>query len=879
MAKQLYLIDSYAHIFRSYYAIRNLTNNAVFGFTRTLMMLIEQFHPEYMVAVFDSKGPTFRHDMYPEYKANRKKMPDDLQEQIPLVHEVVAAFGLPNVATPGLEADDLIATLAHEGRKAGFDVYIVSSDKDLFQLVGNGVYMLDPRKNYIVMDEKVVAETFGTPPGKVAEVLALMGDSSDNIPGAKGIGPKTAIQLIQAFGSIEGIYNNLDQLKGKTRENLEKGREMVQLSKELVTLKPDSKMPIPLESCRFSPPTSEDLVPLFKKLNFQTLLKEIGTTEIKIKRDTDYRVVDTLREVDELVQHLSEKPFFTFDFETCSLDTIAPEIAGISFAMEPGKAVYIPFISRGQPVLNSVTVLQKLKPLMENPEIGKIGHNIKYEYKVLQALGIHLKGIRDDSMLQSYLLDAGMHHHSLDEAAARVLNRQTITFKELTGGLSFCELPVEKVVDYACEDSDVALQLAEEFRPRIEEEGLTQLYEEIERPLISVLGEMEQTGVLVDRTFLSNLSTEFSGKLRILERDIYKAAGVEFNINSPKQMGFILFEKMGLPILKKTKKTKSYSTSHEVLEELAVSYDIARFIVEYRMFSKLKSTYVDALPEMIHSKTGRIHTSYNQTVAATGRLSSSDPNLQNIPIRSTEGMRIREAFIAPVGMQLLSADYSQVELRVLAHLSGDETLIQAFRDGEDIHTRTASELFNVPLEAVTPELRGRAKAINFGVVYGKREFSMAKELGISVQEARDFITHYFERMPLVKTFIDDIIQTTKKTGEISTLFGRKRKIPEINSKNGNLRQSGERMAVNTPIQGTAADIIKKAMISIHNRLSNSKLNARMTMQVHDELIFEVADSDIDGLSRLIIEEMEHVIEMAVPLKVNIGIGPNWASSK
>ncbi|MCK5879342.1 MAG: DNA polymerase I, partial [Holophagae bacterium] len=440
MAEKLYLIDSYAHIFRSYYAIRNLTNNAVFGFTRTLMMLIEQFHPEYMVAVFDSKGPTFRHDMYPVYKANRKKMPDDLREQIPIVHEVVEAFGLPKIATPGLEADDLIATLAHEGRKAGFEVYIVSSDKDLFQLVGNGVYMLDPRKDYVVMDEKVVAETFGAPPEKVAEVLALMGDSSDNVPGAKGIGPKTAIQLIQAFGSIEGIYNNLDQLKGKQRENLEESRELVKLSRELVTLKPASEIPIPLDSCRFSPPTPEKLFPIFKRLNFQTLLKETGRTETRTKTETNYYMLETMNQVDELVQTLSGETFFAFDFETCSLDTVSPEIAGISFAAEPEKAVYIPFISRGNPVLDSETVLEKLKPLMENPKIGKIGHNIKYEYEVLRAKGIHLQGIRDDSMLQSYLLDAGLRHHSLDEAAARVLNRKTTTFKELTGGLSFCEL-------------------------------------------------------------------------------------------------------------------------------------------------------------------------------------------------------------------------------------------------------------------------------------------------------------------------------------------------------------------------------------------------------------------------------------------------------
>jgi len=878
MPKKLFIIDAFAHIFRSYYAIRNLRNNAVYGFTRILLRLIEKFKPDHIVTVFDSSGPTFRHDLYPAYKANRAAMPDDLRDQLPLIHEVIDAFAIPKVSQPGLEADDLIATLAHHARQAGYEVYVVTSDKDLFQLVDDGVFILDPGKNDRILDATGVKEAFGVAPDKVADVLALMGDSSDNVPGARGIGPKTAIQLIEQYGNVDALYDHLHELKGKKQENLAASRDAVALSRKLVTLAPAETAPIKPDDCAYSPPAPEQIAPVLKKLNFQTLLKELGVAESTAQKD-DYRLVNTPDALQPVLAELKQQRAFAFDFETCDLDTITPKLAGISFCWKPGAAVYIPFISEGQPVMDAATVLSELKPLFENPAVGKVGHNLKYEYQLLQANGIALDGIQSDTMIESYLLDAGFRHHSLDELAPRYLGRNTITYEDLTGGRSFCELSDEAVYRYACEDSDVSLQLSDTFRPRLAGEGVRELYETIERPLIPVLGDMERTGVLVDRSFLEALSAEFASRLDTLEADIYREAGVEFNINSPKQLGFILFEKMGLPVIRKTRKTKSYSTSHEVLEELAASHRIARLIVDYRMFAKLKSTYVDTLPELIHPATGRIHTSYNQTVAATGRLSSSNPNLQNIPIRTPEGQRIREAFIAPEGHLLVAADYSQVELRVLAHLSEDDTLIGAFERGEDIHTRTASELFGVKPDAVTPELRSRAKAINFGVIYGKREFSLARELGIPVAEARDFIAHYFERMPKVRAFIDRTIEQTRENGFVTTLFGRRRPIPDITSKNGNLRQAAERMAVNTPIQGTAADLIKLAMIRCHDRLRQSGLAARMIMQVHDELIFEVPESEVEAVSRLARDEMEQVANLRVPLAVNIGTGHNWQTAK
>ncbi len=878
MARKLFIIDAYAHIFRSYYAIRNLSNNAVYGFTRILMRLIDQHRPEAVVAVFDSKGPTFRHEMYPEYKANRAKMPDDLRDQIPLIHEVTAAFAIPELEQPGLEADDLIAVMAEQGREEGYDVYIVTSDKDLFQLVEEGVYILDPRKEDRILDAAGVKETFGVEPEKVAQVLALMGDSSDNIPGAKGIGPKTAIQLITQYGSIDGIYENLEDIKGKKRENLEESRDNVRLSLDLVTLKRDADIPFKPDAWTYTPPEPEAIAPVLRKLNFQSLLKELGAEDSPAPEDR-YRMAASREEADAAIGELKKHNRFAFDFETCDLDTVSPRLAGISLCWNAHEAVYIPFLSEGTPVLEPQDILNELKPMLEDPDIVKVGHNLKYEYEVLQAFGITLRGVLRDSMIQSYLLDATLRQHSLDDLAPRFLGRNTITYKELVGDGSFCDLKAEDVYRYACEDSDVAWQLAAHFEPQMETQGLTGLYQDIEAPLVPVLGDMERHGIRVDRDFLQSLSEEFAGKLDDLETAIYREAGTEFNINSPKQLGTILFDKMGLPVVRRTKKTKNYSTSHEVLEELATDHEIARLVVDYRMFAKLKSTYVDALPELIHPKTGRIHTSYNQTVAATGRLSSSNPNLQNIPIRTSEGQRIREAFVAPEGMVLLAADYSQVELRVLAHLSEDETLTRAFREGEDIHARTARELFGVEPEDVTPELRTRAKAINFGVVYGKREFSMARELGIPVGEAREFIEHYFERMPAVRRFIDHTIESTRENGYISTLFGRKRTVPDINSKNGNLRQAAERIAVNTPIQGTAADIIKLAMIRIHHALAESSLTAAMILQVHDELVFEVKEDQVDALRDLVTAHMTGVMDLSVPLAVNTATGTNWAKAK
>ncbi len=878
MPEKLFIIDAYAHIFRSYYAIRNLSNNAVYGFTRILMRLAGEHKPDAIVAVFDSKGPTFRHEMFPEYKANRAKMPDDLREQIPLIHDMVDAFNIPKLEKPGLEADDLIASCARRGAEAGYDVYIITSDKDLFQLVNDRVRILDPAKEDRVLDAEGVRDVFGVYPDKVAQVLALMGDSSDNIPGAKGIGPKTAIQLIEAYGDIDGIYANLDEIKGKKRENLAESRENVDLSLQLVQLDPDMEVELDLDACAYEEPDTNQLAALFRKLNFASLLKELGEPEAPVVQKR-YRMIDSETELAAVLEQLSQQPVVAFDFETADLDTISPRIAGISFAWKPDEAVYLPFLSEDKPVLPEADTLAQLKPIFENPDIGKTGHNLKYDIAILQARGIQIAGDIHDSMIQSYLLDAGQRQHSLDALAASLLGHQTISYETVTGGLPFTSLKAENAYTYACEDADIALQLAERFEPEMEREGVLDVYRDVEAPLIPILADVERTGVSVDRDFLAQLSREFSEKLDGLEDRIYRIAGTEFNINSPKQLGTVLFEVLKLPVIRKTKKTKSYSTSHDVLEELAQHHDIARHIVDFRMFAKLKSTYVDALPELIHPDTGRIHTSYNQAVAATGRLSSSNPNLQNIPIRSAEGQRIREAFVAPAGHLLLAADYSQVELRVLAHLSGDETLKQAFVDGEDIHRRTASELFGLDPEQVTDDLRAKAKAINFGVVYGKREFSLARELDITVGEAREFIDHYFERMPAVQSFIEKTIEDTRATGCVRTLFGRKRPIPDINSKNGNLRQAAERMAVNTPIQGTAADIIKLAMIRTHDALQSSGLDAKMIMQVHDELVFEVAEHHVAQLTELVNHHMTTVLDMDVPLVVNTAVAANWAEAK
>jgi len=875
--KKLFIIDSFAHIFRSYYAIRNLTNNAVHGFATTLIKLIREFEPDYIVAVFDAGKKNFRHEMYDAYKANRKPMPDDLREQVPMIKQMVDALNIVRIEKEGYEADDIIAAIAQKGALEGFENYIVSSDKDLFQLVNDSIFMLDTKKDNKILGETEVEEFFGVAPKQVGDVLALMGDSADNIPGALGIGEKTAKQLIKEFGTLENLYNSLDEIKGKKREKLENSKENVELSRKLVKLETDIDEEFLLEEYKYKKPEEEVITSFLRDNGFFSLLKKFEGKPKEDKRE--YSLIDNEQNFYNFLTTLKSQKKFSFDFETCSLDTIKPEVAGISFSFKEHTGIYIALISEGKQLLDSKMVFSMLKPFFEEENIKKTGHNLKYEYAVLKSLGITLKGIENDSMILSYLLNSSLRHHSIDELSTKYFGIKTLSFKELTGGMSICTLKAEKVCDYACEDSDMALRLANSFRKKVKKNKIDALYQDIERPLIPILSTVERNGVLIDKDFLNNLSDKFGKKLSQLEREIFQEAGVEFNVRSPKQLGEVLFLKMKLPVLKKTKKTKAYSTAHEILEELAYDYNIAKLIVQHRMYSKLQSTYVDSLPQLIHPETGRVHTSYNQTVAATGRLSSTDPNLQNIPIRSEEGKEIRKAFIAPDGKVLVSADYSQIELRVLAHLSGDDTLINAFKEGKDIHKRTASEIFAVSENEVTDDMRSKAKTVNFGVIYGKSEFSLSKELGITIGEAKNFINYYFERMPKVKEFIENTIENAKKEGKVTTMYGRLRTIPEIKSSNGNIRKHGERMAVNMPIQGSAADIIKIAMINMSNRLEKEPLDVKMIMQVHDELVFEVAENDVDKLKEIIKVEMEDCFELKVPLAVNTAVGKNWSEAK
>ncbi len=883
MKKSFYIIDAYAHIFRSYYAIRNLDNNAIYGFTKILIKLFKDFNPEYAVCVFDTGKPTFRHEMFEQYKANRKKMPEDLAMQIPKIKEIVDAFNIKRLEIDGLEADDLIATLAHKGAEEGYRVFIVSSDKDLFQLVKENILILDPKKDYKVYDSKGIEEFFGVSPEQVVDVLSLMGDASDNIPGAKGIGEKTAKKLIKEFGSIEKLYNNLHLVKGKMKEKLIASREDVFLSKKLVELDIHRDLDIKIEDFKVKKPDREKLYSLFKELRFNSLLKEFGLESPveKKKKDKNYSLVDTPEKLKKLVETLAEKEYLAFDTETCNLDTVEPELAGISFSFMENTGYYIALLSENREVLPLKTVVPTLKQILENPKIKKCGHNVKYDYQVLKGYGIEVKGIEDDSMILSYLLNSNLRQHNLDELAREYLDYSTKKYSELTSNkkLSICDLNAKDVYKYAAEDADISLMLVNKLKQKVKEREMENLYKEIEIPLTLVLAEMELNGVLIDRDFLGKLSLEFESKLKKLEKEIFEEAGCVFNINSPKQLGEILFEKLQLPVLKRTKKTRSYSTSHEILEQLANDFRIARLIVEYRKFGKLKSTYVDALPKLIHPKTGRIHTSYNQTVTATGRLSSSNPNLQNIPARTEEGKLIRKAFIAPEGYLLLSADYSQIELRVLAHLSKDRTLIDAFKNGADIHRQTASHLFGVSEDEVNDNLRSKAKAINFGIIYGKREYSLSRELGITPKEAKEFIDSYFEKLPQVKEFIEKTIENAKREGFVKTMFGRIRYVPEFKSNNFNVRQQGERIAINTVIQGTAADIIKIAMVNLDKRLKKESPETKMIMQVHDELIFEVKESDVENLRKIVKEEMESAAKLDVPLTVNIATGKNWEEAK
>jgi DNA polymerase I len=885
----LYLVDGSAYIYRAFHAVRGLANskgmptNAIFGFTRMLIKLIQDRSPQYVAMFFDAKGPTFRHEIYQPYKANRPPMPDELVGQLPWIKKVTEAFNIPMVEMPGYEADDLIGTCARLAEAAGLAVVMVTGDKDFVQLVTDRVSIWDPMKDKIIDSEAVRAE-FDLAPGQIIDMMGLSGDTADNVPGVPGIGPKTALTLIQNYGSMEALYDQLDTLtRKKQRENLAAHKEQAFLSRRLVTI--DTHAPVDLDPRSFKtvPPDEVALGRLFQKLEFRQLQQAFQQTTPE--KPAAYAPILTPAEFDALVDRLARCKRFAVDTETTSQNPMEASLVGISIAMTPGEAFYIPVGHRymGAPEqLPRERVLNRLRPVFENPEIRKIGQNIKYDWTVFRRHGVDLQGVDFDTMLASYLINPSKRAHNLDQIALDYLGHKNITYSEVAGkgknAVTFDQVTLDQAVPYACEDADITLRAYEVLQPRLDELGVMSLMERVEMPLVPVLMEMEMTGVRLDLAKLHQLSKSFGHQLQNLEEEIHAMAGERFNIQSSQQLGRILFEKLGLPTAKKTKKKTGYSTDVEVLTKLAINHELPAYILRHRSLAKLKSTYVDALIDQVDADTGRIHTSFNQTVAATGRLSSSDPNLQNIPIRTEEGLEIRKAFVPQPGWTLLSADYSQIELRILAHYADDPLFIESFRRGEDIHTRTASEVFQTPPEEVTAELRRQAKAINFGIVYGMSAFGLSRELGITPKMAQIYIDHYFDRYKGIKKYMAQAVDQARRTQRTSTLLGRVRLLPDIASSNATVRQFAERTAINTPIQGTAADLIKVAMIQMDQAIHARRLETRMLLSVHDEIVFEVPDSELGAMRQLAPQVMENVWDLKTPLKVNVAWGPNWAAA-
>lgn len=912
--KTLYLIDGSSYIYRAYFAIRHLSSpsgqptNAIYGFVQMLLKLIKDCQPQQLAVVFDAGRITFRNDIYPDYKANRAAMPDDLRAQVGHIREVVRAFNIPALELMGFEADDIIGALAQEYSSRGRQVVVVTGDKDLMQIVSKQVTLLDTMKAKSSGIAEVL-ERFGVGPELVPDILGLAGDSSDNIPGVPGIGEKTAIKLLQEFGTLDALLERAAEVKGKNGEKLREFREQALLSRRLATIERNVPIHVSDEELAAREPDTEALNALFKEFGFNSLIKEL-TAQATLSSD-DYRTVTTAEQLRQLIKDLEQAEEFAFDLETTSLDPRLAEIVGLSFSFRDHEACYIPVghltpplpvsapqcegplfsppqgeDNRGETFaagqLHRTTVLEALQPLLENPALRKVGQNIKFDMQVLSNNGIRLAGAWFDTMLASYVLNPSRSGHGLDSLSQEHLNHRMISYGEVTGSgksqKNFSEVEIEAASRYACEDADATWLLRRKFEPLLTTEGLAELFNSVEMPLLSILAGMEERGVLLDIALLNKLSDDFAARMAALEDRIFELAGERFNLNSPKQLGDVLFERMGLKSGKKTKGKTSWSTDNEVLTTLAEDQEIARQILDYRGVAKLKSTYTDALPRLVNPRTRRVHTSYNQTVTATGRLSSSDPNLQNIPIRSEEGRLIRHAFIAPPGHVILSADYSQIELRVLAHLSGDKVFCHAFANDEDIHTRTAAEVFGLFPEMVTPEMRRQAKTINFGIIYGQGAFSLAKQLGIARKTAEEFISTYKERHSGAIDFLDSCIRTAEEHGYVTTILGRRLPIPDIKSTNGNVLAFARRNAINYPIQGSAADIIKCAMIRVQSRLGRELLQSRLIMQVHDELVFEVPEEELIRMEQLVEEEMSQAIETKVPLKVDISYGANWSEA-
>ena len=887
--RTLYLIDGSAYIYRAYHAIRNLANskglptNAAFGFTRMLIKLIEDRSPEYVVMFFDAKGPTFRHEIYQDYKANRPPMPEDLSIQIPYIKEITHGFNISVIEMQGFEADDLIGTFKCQAEKDGFFVVMVTGDKDFVQLVTDNAVIWDPMKEKTI-DIKTVRDDFGIEPYQMIDVMALSGDASDNIPGVPGIGPKTALSLIKTFGTVERLYESVHTItKKKQHENLVQYKEQAFMSKELVKINIDVPVPFNPENFNYKTPDNTRLSKLFKNLEFRQLQQAFPKRSDLSNKN--YRAIYDMSALFDLIERLKKAEMFAIDTETTSKDPMKAKLVGLSFSMKPDEAFYIPCAHdypEAPAQLELKKVLSQLKPVLENSDVKKIGQNIKYDWMVLKRHGINLAGVFFDTMLASYLINPSKRAHNLDQIALDFLDHKTITYKEISGkgkkDVSFSEIPLEKAVPYSCEDADITLMAHHVLMPLIDRADLMELYNNVELPLVPVLMNMEMTGVCVDKEKLMDLSKSFEHQLEQLESMIYSIAGEEFNIRSSQQMGRILFEKLKLPVQKKTRKKTGYSTDVNVLTALADKHELPELILRHRTLAKLKSTYTDALLDLVHPETGRIHTSYNQTVTATGRLSSSDPNLQNIPIRTDEGMEIRKAFVPRKEWILVSADYSQIELRILAHYADDDILIEAFKHDEDIHTRTATEVFQVFPSFVTSELRRQAKVINFGIVYGMSPYGLSKELGISRKMAKTYIDNYFARYKGVKRFVDQTISDARKTQKTSTLLGRIRLLPDINSPNKVVREFAERTAINTPIQGTAADLIKLAMIRVDAAFRENGLNSAMLLSVHDEIVFEVPPEELASVMVLVKEIMEGIWNLKVPLKVNLASGDNWAEA-
>jgi DNA polymerase-1 len=916
---RIFLIDAYALIYRSYFAFiqRPLTNaagentSAPFGFTRFLLDIREDFAPDYLAVVFDA-GDSFRTEVFPEYKATREKMPDDLRSSLGRIRDIVEAFNDPVVELDGYEADDVIGTLATRAMDAGLEAVIVSGDKDFYQLVGPDIHLMNPGRGGptgVAADwvtEENAGEKFGIPPSQIVDYLALVGDSSDNIPGARGVGPKTALALLEQHGDIEALIANAESLKPpRAAKSLRENAEAVRLSKRLVTIMTDLDIELDLEALKVGQPNNEALRDIFVDLEFRSLAEKFaalaqvsGVVTPEVERaEVTYSVVDQVSEVHSLIEAIRGAGRVAIAAEPATADPLRGRLVSVGLAVEAGTAWYLPFAHqqpfeltfegegsgevRNLPSL-ATAEMSGLKALLEDPTVAKVGHDLKRTALALSCEGVKLGGITCDVMVASYVLDPGRRSHELATLSLEIFSHKPVAYSDVVGSarkkVPFADTPIERARDYVCEGADLSLQLAEHFDEQLDEHSLGELMADLEMPLLPILTRMELSGIGIDEDFFRTMRSKLKRELDLIQEEIFKVAGGEFNLNSTQQLRQVLFEKLELPVLKKTK--TGPSTDASVLEELAEQgHEVPRLMMEYRELEKLRSTYVEALPQLVNSRTHRIHTSFNQTVAATGRLSSSDPNLQNIPIRTDLGREIRKGFVAAPGTVFLTVDYSQIELRVLAHFSGDEAFVTAFTQGIDVHRQTASVVFGVPIDEVTALMRGQAKTVNFATLYGQGPFSLARQLGITREEAKEFIDTYFERFSGVRDFLDEQVEMAKKKGYVETLMGRRRYVPELRSGSWNIRQFGERVAQNTPIQGTAADLMKKAMIDVQAALDAAATGAEMLLQVHDELLLEVPEAEVDVVRDLVVACMEGAVELNVPLVADSGVGSNWYECK